>query len=356
MVSSPAKTLVSLWKKVIAAVKGSASRKSDYTDMLKMLYEVFVLARRSGLIALEDHVMEPKKSALFQKYPSFLKDHERTEFLCNGLKPLIDGRIKPDQVGPLLEQEVDAEGEEADGPIHGNGGKPRLPQRPRQRAEQVRDVSEEKAADLQVTSDGLKITLFDRPQRAVFRPGSAEMTEWGTFVMQSLAWIVERNALKVYIDGHTAAGHPPRDADYGPWELTSDRANVARRALVKYAVSPAKIERVTGLCRHQAAAKDRRRRAGKRAHHAQPFGLSLSRKLGGGHRVEGSALRRTGTLDRSRRPLRARPRWLRCLPSPRCEQRNAMILYRIHDQPEILFGNPAGSGREKSFGQSEGGA
>ena len=118
VVSSPAKTLVSLWKKVIAAVKGSASRKSDYTDMLKMLYEVFVLARRSGLIALEDHVMEPKKSALFQKYPSFLKDHERTEFLCNGLKPLIDGRIKPDQVGPLLEQEVDAKGEEADGPIH----------------------------------------------------------------------------------------------------------------------------------------------------------------------------------------------------------------------------------------------
>ena len=111
----------------------------------------------------------------------------------------------------------------------------------------VRDVSEEKAADLQVTSDGLKITLFDRPQRAVFQPGSAEMTEWGTFVMQNLAWIVERNALKVYIDGHTAAGHPPRDADYGPWELTSDRANVARRALVKYAVSPSKIERVTGF-------------------------------------------------------------------------------------------------------------
>ncbi len=118
VVASPAKTLMSVGKKIMGAIQGSSSRKGDYTDMLKLLYEVFVLSRRSGLIALEDHVLEPKKSAIFQKYPSFLKDHERSEFLCGGLKPLIDGRIKPEQIGGMLEQEVSAKEEEADAPVH----------------------------------------------------------------------------------------------------------------------------------------------------------------------------------------------------------------------------------------------
>jgi chemotaxis protein MotA len=77
-----------------------------------------MLARRSGITALEDHVHDPAASTLFQKYPSFINDHHRTEFLCNGLKPLIDGRIKPEQIGELFEQDVDAKAEEADGPIH----------------------------------------------------------------------------------------------------------------------------------------------------------------------------------------------------------------------------------------------
>ncbi len=118
VVSTPTPVLMAVIKKTIGAFKGSSVRKGDYSDLLKLLYELFVLARRNGLIALEDHVMEPKKSPLFSKYPSFLKDHARMDFLCNGLKPLIDGRVKPEQIGGLLEQEVSAKEEEANGPIH----------------------------------------------------------------------------------------------------------------------------------------------------------------------------------------------------------------------------------------------
>ncbi len=111
----------------------------------------------------------------------------------------------------------------------------------------VRDVLEEKAADMQVTSDGLKITLYDRTKHAIFKKGTAEITEWGQFTLQNLAWLIDHNDLKVFIDGHTSAGQAERNADYGPWELTADRANAARRLLVKYAVNPQKIERVTGF-------------------------------------------------------------------------------------------------------------
>ena len=77
-----------------------------------------MLARRNGLIALEDHMMEPKNSAIFQKYPSFLSKHEIVDFLCNGLKPLISGRIKPEQLEGLLNSELDTKMEEAEHPTH----------------------------------------------------------------------------------------------------------------------------------------------------------------------------------------------------------------------------------------------
>jgi chemotaxis protein MotA len=46
-----------------------------------------------------------------------LNDASRVDFLCNGLKPLIDGRIKPEQIHGLLEAELDAKHEEAEAPV-----------------------------------------------------------------------------------------------------------------------------------------------------------------------------------------------------------------------------------------------
>lgn len=112
----------------------------------------------------------------------------------------------------------------------------------------VHDAQEEKVADVQVTSDGLRVTLFDRQKHPLFVKGDTKMTEFGQLMMQNLAWIIERNGLKVFIDGHTAKAEVGETAkpDYGSWELTSDRANAARRLLEKYAVDPVKFERVTG--------------------------------------------------------------------------------------------------------------
>jgi chemotaxis protein MotA len=77
-----------------------------------------MVGRRNGLIALEEHIMEPDKSAIFQRYPVVIAHHERLEFLCNGLRPVIDGKIKPDQIEQLMTTELDAKGEEAEHPVH----------------------------------------------------------------------------------------------------------------------------------------------------------------------------------------------------------------------------------------------
>jgi len=106
--------------------------------------------------------------------------------------------------------------------------------------------SDEKAIDVQVTSDGLRITLFDRAKRSVFVGNSCEFTEWGRFMMQNLAWLIDRYQLRVAIDGHTKSKLDLPQEKYGAWELSTDRANAARRSLVYYALDPGKIERVAG--------------------------------------------------------------------------------------------------------------
>ncbi len=104
----------------------------------------------------------------------------------------------------------------------------------------------DKPIDIQVTSDGLRVNLFDRARKPLFQPNSAEFTEWGRFCMQSLAWMIDRNKFHVVIEGHTRAGLELPSPDYTVWELSADRANASRRALTHYAVDDAQIDRVTG--------------------------------------------------------------------------------------------------------------
>ncbi len=118
VIASPVSLLKNIVKKIKIAFRNQAVPTSDYTDLLKLLYELFSKARRGGLIAIEDDIMTPKDSPILSKYPSFINDHERLEFLTNSLKPVIDGRLKPEQLGSLLHADFEAKEEDAVQPIH----------------------------------------------------------------------------------------------------------------------------------------------------------------------------------------------------------------------------------------------
>ena len=118
IISSPGHVLKEIMHKLKYAIGGKAAGKGECYDLLKLLYELFITGRRNGLIALDEHVMDPNASAIFQRYPSLLKHPDRLQFLCNGLKPVIDGKIKPDQLEHLMETELSAKTDEADHPVH----------------------------------------------------------------------------------------------------------------------------------------------------------------------------------------------------------------------------------------------
>jgi len=117
VVMAPMTVLKGVISQTLGTLKGAPFGKADYEELFKCLYELFQLGRRGGMIALEEHVMNPEASSLFAKYPKFHANHHAMEYLCDGLKPIVDGRIKPDQLEPLMAKSLHVMEEEHHDPI-----------------------------------------------------------------------------------------------------------------------------------------------------------------------------------------------------------------------------------------------
>lgn len=113
IVSSPKSVLMSLKSDILKAFKGGISNQGKFVDLLVLLYELFMLGRRKGTPALDEHVSDPTNSSIFTKYPSFLNDEPLVEFLCNSLRPIVDGRCKPGEIGGILSSELSSREAEA---------------------------------------------------------------------------------------------------------------------------------------------------------------------------------------------------------------------------------------------------
>jgi len=110
--SAPGKARGRLLAALKRSFKDSTPTKQDYLDLLKLLYELFGIMRREGILALENHVNERDKSPLFAKYPNVVKRHHALDFLVEGLKQLVDGCPASD-----LSQLFDAELETHHAPV-----------------------------------------------------------------------------------------------------------------------------------------------------------------------------------------------------------------------------------------------
>lgn len=106
IIASPKSVMMDVIHDIKVNLAGGAISKQEFVDLMKALYELFSIARRNGMIALDEHLSDPKSSTILSKYTSLLKEEERVEFLCNALRPIVDGKIKPEQLEKLLEDEL----------------------------------------------------------------------------------------------------------------------------------------------------------------------------------------------------------------------------------------------------------
>lgn len=100
---------------------------------------------------------------------------------------------------------------------------------------------------IDITDEGLRIQIVDRSQRPMFDSGSAQLKPYSQDILFELAKPLGSVRNKLSITGHTDATPFSGRPGYTNWELSADRANAARRALVTGGVRPEQISRVVGL-------------------------------------------------------------------------------------------------------------
>ena len=100
---------------------------------------------------------------------------------------------------------------------------------------------------IDITDEGLRIQIVDRSGRPMFDSGRAELKYYSQDILFELADTLGTVNNRLSITGHTDSTPFSGRPGYTNWELSADRANTARRALVAGGVRPEQIARVVGL-------------------------------------------------------------------------------------------------------------
>jgi len=98
----------------------------------------------------------------------------------------------------------------------------------------------------EITQDGLRIQIMDAENRPMFDSGSARLKPYFEDILLAMADTIKAVPNKISISGHTDAKPYSGTGDFGNWELSANRANAARRALVAGSYPDAQVARVVG--------------------------------------------------------------------------------------------------------------
>jgi chemotaxis protein MotB len=110
---------------------------------------------------------------------------------------------------------------------------------------------------IDITEEGLRIQIIDEEGRPMFNSASAKMAEYAAAILHEIAPVVNELPNKISIAGHTdAKPFPGGGQGYTNWELSADRANAARKELIKGGLKEEKMMRVVGLSSSVPLVKD----------------------------------------------------------------------------------------------------
>lgn len=87
-------------------LKGARFHKSDYVDLLSLLYFFVRLANTKGAMALEPHIERPQESAAFARFPKIAADHHAVTLICDYLRMVGMNADDPHQIEDVFAREL----------------------------------------------------------------------------------------------------------------------------------------------------------------------------------------------------------------------------------------------------------
>lgn len=101
--------------------------------------------------------------------------------------------------------------------------------------------------EMTVTSEGLRIELSESASGTFFDTGSTKLKPDGEQLLITLAQELGALPNKLSIEGHTDSQPYAPSATYGNWELSTDRANTARRVMQASGIRSNQVTQVRGF-------------------------------------------------------------------------------------------------------------
>ncbi len=118
LIANSMKTIMAAGAGMGKIMAGPKWKAKDYTDLLSLLFALTKTMKTKGVVAVEQHIENPKESALFQNYPKILKDHFATDLICDTLRMMTMNLEDPHQVEEVIEKQIEKHHHDAHKPAH----------------------------------------------------------------------------------------------------------------------------------------------------------------------------------------------------------------------------------------------
>ncbi len=107
LISSPLSLLKKIFKSLPQLLKSEHYSKQDYLELLKGFNDLFLLAQRDGLLAIEKHTENPEESDILSKNKKFLENDFAKTFFCDTMKVMLSGGVPPHELEGLIDTEIE---------------------------------------------------------------------------------------------------------------------------------------------------------------------------------------------------------------------------------------------------------
>ncbi|WP_367718186.1 flagellar motor stator protein MotA [Nitratireductor sp. GISD-1A_MAKvit] len=106
LVANPMSTVKDAGKACVEAFKGAVPKETEYLETLGVLHSLMRELRTKSRGEVEAHIDNPDESAIFQSYPTILKNRDLTNFICDYCRIIIIGNARPFEIEALMDEEI----------------------------------------------------------------------------------------------------------------------------------------------------------------------------------------------------------------------------------------------------------
>lgn len=107
LIANPLSSIKRIISSITMALSPPHYHKHDYLELLKSYNDLFLVAQRDGLLAIEKHIESPQESEILKQCKRFINNEFQRNFFCDTMKVLLTGGIPPHELEAIIDTEIE---------------------------------------------------------------------------------------------------------------------------------------------------------------------------------------------------------------------------------------------------------